>query len=73
MTLDTPEDEVLKDIARRYRHFGILQNVMLDAVRHLFQGRRAAFLEKPECRELAEVTLWVCFSKKKVLASPIQR
>ena len=73
MPADTPQDEVLRDFTRRYRHFGILRNVMLDAAKHLMQGNRAAFLEKPECRELAEVTLWVCHSKNVVLASPIKR
>ncbi|OGG55884.1 hypothetical protein A3D71_03380 [Candidatus Kaiserbacteria bacterium RIFCSPHIGHO2_02_FULL_55_20] len=73
MIPDTPASEVIKYCKRRYGHSALFQSVMLDSVENLLQGKRAPFLEKPDCRDLAEEVLWICFTKKAVLASPLQR
>ena len=73
MSPGTPAREVIEHCKRRYGHDALFQKVMLDQVEQLLKGNRALFLEKPECRDLGEEILWICFSKKAVLASPLQR
>lgn len=70
---DTPQAQVLEHCKRRYRHGELFQKVMLDSVERVLKGERAPFLEKADCRDLAEEVLWICFSKKAVLAFPIKR
>ena len=68
----TPQGEVIDHCKRRFGHAPLFLKVMLDAVEKILRGERAAFLEKPECRDLGEEVLWICFSKKAVLASPLR-
>lgn len=69
----TAANEVLEHCNRRYRHVPLLRSVMLDQVEKLLLGQRAVFLEKPECKDLSEEILWICFSKGATLASPLHR
>ncbi len=61
----TPVDQLRGHCKRRYRHCATLCKVMLDQVEKLLRGERALFLERPDCRDLAEEVLYF-FSHFKV-------
>jgi hypothetical protein len=72
MSPDTSKREVIEHCKRRFGYAPLFLKAMLDSVESILRGERAPFLEKPECRDLGEEVLWICFSKKVVLASPLR-
>lgn len=72
LTEETSVQGLKRYCTYRYRHADILQTVMLDCIELLLQGKRALFLEKEECADLREELLWIFFSFKIPLVSPLK-